>query len=314
MNLITKNPGTTILSGVSFADYQAIEAVNNSALIALDEDCGGCPAKAKYQLKRGKDDLGEDDGATPDMQFGSLYHSYILEPDDFHKRNVVMDDAISAGIIEQAIASGSKTNATSHRDTGFANLKAYKDFVEAMRQAGKNILSEREISKMAGMQAALMDDADIAAHFEAKRDTELTVLFGYPVGGGEFIQCKARLDMVTDGRIVDLKTAREVSPVRFAKAARGYGYDKQAAFYLRAAQSAGLDVESFAFLAQEKKAPYLAALHVMPSDWLAFAAKEVAANVYRMADHIRRGSWPSYGMSELMPPSWVEDLILTEEG
>lgn len=64
---------------LSFEDYKAIDALNNSTLVACDKSL------AHSQVEK------ED---TPQMKFGRDFHSYILEPKRFKKEYQVMPEGM----------------------------------------------------------------------------------------------------------------------------------------------------------------------------------------------------------------------------
>lgn len=322
-DILTDTPRTAVMRDVPFPQYQAIRAINCSTVLAFDVHHGGCPLRGRFELMVGKESApvpeaeeGEEEEDDPGvkseaLRFGSLYHTYILEPKQFAEQVRILDYEMGLRLIQAAKDAGSKTRATSHRDSGFKQLSTYREWKAEIERGGGHVIDERTLGKLEAMRSAMLHDRDIAEVLEKVGDTELTVLFGWPVGGGEYLQCKARIDALTDIDIIDLKSARETSPERFAFAVRRMGYDFQAAFYHRAAMAAGLieDGALFGFLAQEKTPPYVPALHWMPEDWIDYARKELDATLHQIADACRNDRWPGIGANLLLPPPSVQEAI-----
>ena len=309
-DLITTTPRRDVLPGINFPDYRALPAVNASTLNRMEPQFDGCPAESRHEFLAMVGEAKKDEEATEAQAFGTLYHSFILEPERFKAETVVLNDAVREACF-----------AASPKAKGFSKaLKAYKDWKAEQDAAGRTVVDEGEILRMDAMRDAILADPDIAEELAAEdARLELTILFGWPLGNGEFLQCKARLDHVQKETILDLKTAREVEPEHFARSAVRYGYDRQLAFYRVAFCNSFMDdpleaikteVElNCGFFAQKKTAPFVPALHWMPSDWLDYSHREMDATVHRFADCIRTNHWPTHGATVLMPPTWMEEAI-----
>lgn len=313
--LITDSPRIDVVSE-PFADYQKFQALNHSALKLSDIHGKGCPRKAYAELTSKwstefKEDPGDEDEPEEDvtsaMAFGTLYHTFLLEPGLFRKSAAVLDSVMMARLYEEALATGSKAK-------GFSKLLAtYKAWKASVEASGLTMVDERTIGRMEDMREALFRDDDIQAELVAVEKSEISVYFALPVSGSKmeapFVQCKARIDAYYPGTILDLKTCRTAHPLEFAREITSRGYDTQLAWYRIAAKCAGLTVDRCGLLAQESAFPYLAAIHWIGDDWLTYSRREIMRVYYEFAACLNSGKFPGYGSGEIMPPVWLQDAI-----
>jgi len=267
MNLLTDNPRVEVVKE-PFAVYQAFPALNHSALKLSDIHGKGCPRKAWVELNSAtmllkevasrflvesatedepEDDAEQKDDPTAAMAFGTLYHSFLLEPADFLKTAAVLDGVMKPRLFEEAIAAKSKAK-------GFSKaLGTYRAWKAECERNGLQVVDEKVALKMENMREQLFRDTEIADELAAVTHSETSVYFGMPAEGtamkAPFIQCKARLDMHYPGVIGDLKTCRSAHPLEFAKDIPKLGYDTQLAWYRMGARCAGLDVSRCFLLA-----------------------------------------------------------------
>src|SRR3546814_3281193 len=106
---------------------------------------------------------------------------------------------------------------------------------------------------------ALMRDPDVAAIFD-EGDSEVTLRWTDEATG---LQCKARADRWNRLRryMADLKTTDDASERGFGRSVVKYGYDVTHAHYCEGARACGEPVDKYLIVAQEQKAPYLAAVY-----------------------------------------------------
>ena len=307
-SILTDKPRTEVIEHLPFSTYRDIAAVNSSALRALNDDAGGCPARARDELERV-----EEGESTEDQKFGTLYHSFLLEPELFQNNVCVLDSVMKSRLVQVAKDAGKKPK-------GFSkNLTEYRQWKAGVEADGKEVMDETRYSMFKLMRNQCVLDPEVWAGLKLddteNTRTELTMLWGWPVGSsGDFVQCKARADIITpDNSLVDVKTARESSPALFPRSITRWHYANQMAFYRQAVRTTlDLDPPTCSFFAQEKTWPYLPALHDMPAEWLDLSHKENAAAVHAIADHIRRDDWPGFGRSVVLPPAYVEERIALE--
>ena len=310
--LLTTTPRTEIVTE-SFAEYQAFLGLNHSALKLSDIHTNGCPAKALNELQSkfpsetvadSDDDDAEQTSTTQALAFGSLYHSYLLEPATFNESAVILDGATKQVLYAEAIAEKSKAK------TFTKSLATYKRWAENAEREGKTVVDERELATMSWMRKAAMEISDVRALVESPDGfRERSVYFGIPSADGQFVQCKARVDLFANGVLADVKTCRNAHPLDFAKTISKLGYDTQLAWYKMGLGANGIKVWSAAIIPQEKTFPYLTALYTLPNDWLDYAGGEIR-RIFRAFERcLIKGEFPGYKSCEIAPPTYLEEAI-----
>jgi exodeoxyribonuclease VIII len=126
---------------------------------------------------------------------------------------------------------------------------------------------------------------------------------------GVNIKCRPDGHIVDTGIIFDIKTTRDASPDGFAREIVNYGYDLQAAFYLRTLREAGRRAKQFFFVAVEKEPPYAVGVHYMTQRYLKNANERVTQTLEKInaaiaADDYTTG-WPMINDIDL--PRWQLD-------
>ena len=128
---------------------------------------------------------------------------------------------------------------------------------------------------------------------------EQTVLFDEPMTGAK---CKIRPDWLSEtGFIVDVKSTEDSSPYGFGKSSLNYRYDVQGAFYYDGlAYATGARPDGFAFIAVEKKPPYLVGVYFVTSEIFDLGRKKYLQNLETYIQCKQNNIWPGY--SEYMEP------------
>jgi PDDEXK-like domain of unknown function (DUF3799) len=121
---------------------------------------------------------------------------------------------------------------------------------------GKTILSTEQFQRVSQMAASIRNAPAAEGVFSHCRKVVLVgELFGFP--------WKAEMDLWHSNipHILDLKTARDVSPKWFTKACIDLGYDLQASSYLLLAQACGFEKKIFSFVAVKNEEPWTVKVH-----------------------------------------------------
>lgn len=323
---LTNTPTTSVEFNLAFSDYQKAQGLNQSSLKLFDTDRDGCPARFKWAQEN--PDLAWKDSEA--FRFGRALHSYILEPERYPTDYAVVTDSIRemvfAAALEQApeksraeyVRYNSWTDFRDAKGDGPASatltkLAAWKEWKESIESVGAEVLSNADHRTIRAMSASLNADPEIRAHLnDPSRQTELSVFAPLEIlKTGDKIQAKCRIDQFNSdsGDVLDLKTCQSANPREFARSVSRFGYDLQAAFYKRVAEAAGLKVERFGFVAIEKTAPYLCALHWLPEDWLECAEMALDRLLSELRPCILEDCWPGYGSGMLEPEPWKMNEI-----
>lgn len=126
---------------------------------------------------------------------------------------------------------------------------------------------------------------------------------------GVDIKCRPDGFLPGSGIVFDIKTTRDASPEGFPRELRNYGYDLQAAFYLRCLRASGHNATTFVFVCVEKENPYAVGLHALTDAYLSAADQRVTATLQKISnaqalDDFTTG-WPLINHIDL--PRWQTD-------
>lgn len=215
------------------------------------------PAHYKYAVEH-------PEAPTPALLFGIAVHMAILEPERFK------DEYIIAPKIDK-------------------RTKAGKEEWEALLASGKNVLSQEDGDTITGMVAAIKAHPGALALLQGEH--EVPIVWTDPTTGEE---CKCRPDVIGDGMIVDYKTTSSCENGAFERDARKYGYQLQAAMYREGLLQARLQEFGFAFIAQEKTAPYAVRVYRCDPGWI-----DDGVEIYRELLDLyheckTKNEWPGY--------------------
>lgn len=211
---------------ISFKEYQAINAINQSGLKNILK----CPAYYEYK----RDNFIDTDA----MRFGRMLHSFILENKTFKNDYY---------ITEKIRRAGSKWD-TVLFEAGNREVFFHED-LEAAAEI-QHSLSENEYyidiaTNSAREQSLIWKDDEMGLFCKARLD-------GF-------------IEIDNKHLAFDLKTTRDCSKSAFIKSFFTLGYDVQAAFYLDGySKITGNTPEFFVIFAVEKEAPYLNANYAIP--------------------------------------------------
>jgi hypothetical protein len=138
------------------------------------------------------------------------------------------------------------------------------------------------------------------------RLNEVSIFVEDPISG---LILKTRPDLLIEDEhtVFDVKTTQDASPRGFLKECLKYGYLLQGAHYVYACKLAGYDVDKFSFIACEKSAPYLSHIHLMSSEIMHWAMKQLHKTLAVIAkaekDSDYSTGWGDYTVIE--KPDWL---------
>ena len=250
-------------------EYRSAPGVNKSTLWNLRRS----PAHYKYFLDNPPED-------TPSMKIGRAVHSLILTPDLYGEEFAVLPEGID-------------------RRTK-AGKEEYESFMQ--QNTGKEILSFMDAAMIENLANAVKNCPDAA---DLLKGTEREKPFFWSDDNG--IRCKCRMDAVTTGRIVDIKTAQDADTDIFTREAMRYGYHVQAAHYIDAYyKTIASKTPEWYFIVIEKTDPFC--VNVLKADigFLDYGFIVRQELMKKLIECEKANSWPSYGVNEICLPAWVE--------
>ena len=257
---------------VDFASYQSDPAYSASDLKLLLSQC----PKALWHSKH--NELAPPKLPTPAMKLGSMIHKKVLEPDDFRKEYVQLE--------EKRTKEGKKL-ALEYEQKGLttytpADAKVIENMALAICQHPQaNALLSQEIGQ-----------------------SEQSFWWTHKATG---LPCKCRCDYVVDDMIIDLKTCQEggASPDKFTRTICNFHYELQASHYLQ-----GVGAKNFIFVAVEKVFPYSIGIYELSNNFIEKGYELQEQTLSKILEATKTGFWRGYSNSEpngilkLTPPKW----------
>lgn len=253
------------------AEYRAHPGVNKSTLWEMRKS----PAHYKYALEHPTED-------TPALKFGRAIHMAILQPDEFNAHYVLAPN------VDRRTKAG---------------RELYDQFVQTHN--GQELISQDDYNDILGICGSVWNDP-AASKLLTECECE-TPLFWTDEATG--IDCKCRLDAhkerVLDGIVIDLKSCNDASTATFLKDAIRYGYDVQAAHYLRGYRATYGIPAAWYFIAFEKKPPYAVNVIKAGDAFLDRGMWQLIGLMDKLKECRETDNWPGYGVSELVLPEWA---------
>ena len=105
---------------------------------------------------------------------------------------------------------------------------------------------------------------------------------------------RGRFDWLGAEILTDYKTAISSEPTAFVKAAANFGYHMQAAWYADLAADLDHPSAAFAFIVQEKEAPYIVTVIELPPELVDIGRARNCRALERFRDCTETGLWPGY--------------------
>lgn len=181
--------------------------------------------------------------------------------------------------------------------------KAAQEERDDARDAGLIPMLKKDLTVVHDMSEAVLAHPLASAMFEEAPGREVSVFS--EVDG---VPTRCRFDALgQDANLaIDLKTTLDASPDGFTRSVAKYSYHVQESHY-RATYEASEGVDPrFVYVAVEKHAPYLVAVHKVSILWaeMGHTAAREARRIYR--ECTESGEWPGYPLDvhTLEPPAW----------
>ena len=255
-----------IFPGMAFETYHAVEAMSASGAKKILQ------SPMHYRLNRDKPSQ-----PTERMQFGSVVHIGVLEPDTMHERVAIAPDV--------------------DRRT-----KAGKEEWQAFlaESAGRIVLAQAEYDRARRCIDAVRAHPG-ASHLLEGAATEISLFWNDARYG---VPCKARWDIFNYDGVADLKTTVDASPDGFGRQIANLLYHVQAAHYCSGGEHVRHESPRFfAFIAVESEEPHAVACYVLPGSAILAGAYLMSKALARYEEALRLGHFPGY-------PDTIEEIHL----
>lgn len=293
-----------IVRNLPNAEYHSGEEISHSGIVQLLKS-----PEHYLQAKTG------DREPTPAMEFGSAFHTYVLEPALFHEVYSVVDEAVLAGTL--ATLDDYKAAATQlcvkfealNKDELKAAIKvADVEFKFKFREdefdrlyGDKIVLKQEQMESLAAMRASIFKHAG-AAGMLVTGEAETSLFWTDEYTG---LPCRIRPDWMFGGGVADLKSCITASKDAFAKTVANMGYDVQAAFYVDGMKAVTGRSVNFNFIAVEKTAPFSTACYTASQEMI-----EVGRAKYRCALELLKWCQDNQKFPGYQPSGEIETIDL----
>ena len=219
-------------------EYRALNRISNSDLTKIDQN-----------IKIWRQSLKQQSDSTAEQIFGTAFHCYLLEYQNFFKEYVISEKF------------DLRTKGGKEKSEQFA-----------AENQGKTVISNNDYGIIIAMSEACYAEPEIKEILESPFLAEEIMLFDYLN-----VECKAKLDLrIPKELILDVKTTRDGNLSEMAaKSIANYKYYRQLAFYKLAAELATGEKHAAKFLFCSKEKPYTPLLCELSTDYLDFGLKEV---------------------------------------
>lgn len=200
-------------------------------------------------------------------------------------------------------------------EQGHRKGKAWNDFAEA--NEGKELLKYSEWKEMyGGFESAEINVEEHDAAYQLVYSEHRKWSQRYVWDDEEFgLQLKCEIDImdVELGSLVDVKTAADITPRGFESDLIGWGYDIQAAMYLRAASLAHPNIDwLYSWVVICNKPPYHVEVYQASNALLDLGEQRLRYRAEAYKECVETGRWrtPTHGIvNEVYPPKWAMELV-----
>lgn len=180
-------------------------------------------------------------GSQEALDFGTLFHTVVLEPENLDAYTVLDAHAIAG------------TNAKGERYAAPQMTAKFKAAVAEAVEAGRIVVTQDDWDKAHAMRDAVAAHPAAAPLIYGEGATEESAFW---IDDSD-VRHKARFDKRIPGAIIDLKsTSAKPGGDSLARAVIDCGYDLSAVHYNAVARGLDLDVDAFAFVFVGKEPPH----------------------------------------------------------
>jgi len=255
-------------------EYHAINAVSSHRLSLLKRS----PAHLLHEILF-------PTPQTEAMKLGEAVHCAILEPDLFPDRYC------PAPKVDRRTKAGKEI---------------YENFLQ--ENVGRVVLKHDEFLSCCAMSGKVNGHSVASKLIDRADMKEVSGFFNDPVTG---LFCRMRADAICKsiGTIVDLKTTQNASPSEFERSIFKFGYHRQGAFYIDAAQVLGLKIDHYAIIAVESEAPHCVAVYRLKNDVIELGRRENIALMEVWKKCADADEWPAYPelVTDIGIPAWAKN-------
>jgi hypothetical protein len=256
---------------ISNDEYHSSNGVSRSALMLFKKS--PLHYADKYIHGNNKKD-------TKAISVGKAVHKYILEPNKFNDEYYVADK------VDRRTTEGRKRYNEMLCESNNKELILADDF-NLIESLGNAILNHHTAS-------LFLKDAKVEKSIYW-RDCLTDVMV------------KCRPDILLSNITADIKTTEDASYKEFTRDVFKYGYHIQAAMMQDGIYHVlNKKIETFVFIAVEKKPPYAVAIYSIGQDVIEFGHKEYKETLKEFRDHQETNDWSGYKTQTINLPAYYQ--------
>jgi len=299
MSPMCPEPG--VYHGIAFTDYVAWDAINHSRLDLL--------RRSPEHYRHGGGVISRA------LEFGQLCHTGILEPTQLSERYAVLPTFE----LDAENVSGRGDAAKPSKSKSTAYYREQKEqFLAEQRERGRLVIDRPTYDDFEAMVKALERNARAVSWLSGTAQMREVSIVWHDRQKGK--RCKARIDCVGDGALIDLKTTQDPEPRRkFPKQIFDYGYHRQGAWYVDGWNTLHADglhdygpVTEFRIVAIGKESPRQCVAAPIDSESIELGRCENADLMAELMFWQERGEWPGYENPEDWGvPEWARETVLS---
>lgn len=253
-----------IIKDMSNEEYHAHPSISKSSLDKI----------AKSPLHYWRHYLSDDKPKTiwsDALVTGSVFHSLLLEPQNFDK-----DFAVAPKINKRTKA----------------GKEEWEEFVDDNK--GKLIVDQKIFDLCQRMSSAVENHPLASQYCDGFGEAEQSIFWKW--SDDLPIECRCRPDYIrTDGVLVDLKSSITGTKAGFPRKAFDFRYHVQAAFYSEGYKAAyGEYPKEFVFVVVEKTDPYPVSVFKATPEFLQAGYMDLIADLKTLQECRKTCQWPGY--------------------
>lgn len=266
-----------VYKNISNEDYHAAkEYVSRSALMDFDK------SPYTYWAKHINPDRPKKD-ATPQMEFGSLVHTCILEDEKFRDQYIVEPYKILL------------------KDVGREAYEDYKEKLEATKKSGKIVISNEDFHRVYEIKEKLFSNSKAVDLLYGRIENSF---FWKDEHSGLFV--KARPDVLHDNMYVDLKTTSDASPRHYQSEMVKFGYHIQGAMVKDAVMKLeGKEIKRVINIVIETKYPYNMGIYIIDDFAIEEGHMKYKQLLLDLKNALDLNNFKDYGTQIIGLPKWA---------
>lgn len=220
---------------------------------------------------------------SPAMAFGSLVHTFVLEPHVAEARYSARADV----------------------DGRTKEGKAVRDWEASLAaQQGIQFVNRADYDAATSIATAVRSHLGCSSILSGGLAEVSCIHEGF-CG----INVRIRPDYIKDRHIVDLKTTVDGRQDAFSRSVMTFGYAIQAAFYVDVAQAVDGQKRDFYWVAVEKEGPWAVAVYKASDAMLSYGRAQYLKAIELYKECAAMDLWPAYSqqIQQLDLPGWIKE-------